>query len=110
VGHMSNSTHISEYSYHNSGHYPSSCLIFRTQRSVYWIVSVFMWNLLRWAQYLELVSVSGLAFHLAHFMSQLMVPDTTAVCNESTSMREKSEFRIGGEAVRGTTKMLGGQK
>jgi hypothetical protein len=35
---------------HNSGHSPSSCLLFKTQRFEDYPISVFRWNLLRWAQ------------------------------------------------------------
>jgi hypothetical protein len=36
---------------HNSRNFPSSCLLIKTQRFGDWILSVFRWNLLRWAQY-----------------------------------------------------------
>jgi hypothetical protein len=50
---------LSLYSYHNLGHYPSSCHLLK--KTTFWkmdYVSVFSWKLLRWAQFIELVSVS----------------------------------------------------
>jgi hypothetical protein len=47
------------YNYDNSGHYSSSLYLrlFRKLNSV----SVFRWDLLNWAQWIEIVSVSGLS-------------------------------------------------
>jgi hypothetical protein len=38
------------YNYHNSGHYPSSCLSFKTWRFGDWIFSIFRLNLLSWTK------------------------------------------------------------
>jgi hypothetical protein len=38
-----------QYNYHNSEHYPTSCLSFKTQRRLNF-VSAFRWNLLSWIQ------------------------------------------------------------
>jgi hypothetical protein len=52
--------HVYTYNYYVSGHYPSSC--FYLKHIKFWrldFVFDFKWNLLSWAQSIELVPVSG---------------------------------------------------